>query len=155
MRESISTSISWIKSNSYLLNIKDLDFSKMDLHVHVPDAAVPKDGPSAGTAITIAIFSLLSEQKIDNTLAITGEMNLQGFVTAIGGLDMKIIGGINAGVKTFLFPTENKKDYDKFIEKYEGNTILTGIKFITVDTIHEAIKYALIKKSDSSNLLEL
>jgi ATP-dependent Lon protease len=125
------------------------------IHIHCPEGAVPKDGPSAGTAITIAIFSLLSEQKIDNTLAITGEMNLQGFVTAIGGLDMKIIGGINAGVKTFLFPTENKKDYDKFIEKYEGNTILTGIKFITVDTIHEAIKYALIKKSDSSNLLEL
>ena len=68
---------------------------------------------------------------------------------------MKIIGGINAGVKTFLFPTENKKDYDKFIEKYEGNTILTGIRFITVDTIHEAIKYALIKKSDSSNLCVL
>jgi ATP-dependent Lon protease len=88
-------------------------------------------------------------------LAITGEMNLQGYVTAIGGLDMKIIGGINAGVKTFVFPKENQKDYDKFIEKYEGNTILTGINFITVETIHEAISYAIIKKSDSSNLLEL
>ena len=86
------------------------------LHIHCPEGAVSKDGPSAGTAITIAIYSLLNEKRIKNDVALTGEINLQGEVTAIGGLDLKIQGGVRAGVKTFLYPKANHKDFKDFLE---------------------------------------
>ena len=113
------------------------------VHIHCPDGATPKDGPSAGTAITVTLYSLLNNRKIKNTLAITGEMSLQGKVTAIGGLDLKIIGGIQAGVKTFLFPQENEKDFKKFMEKNEKNPVIEGIEFHAIETIEEALQYAL------------
>ena len=81
------------------------------IHIHCPEGATPKDGPSAGTAITVAIFSLLNNKKVKNTIAITGEINLQGRVTQIGGLKLKILGGIKAGVKEFIYPRENQKDF--------------------------------------------
>ena len=113
------------------------------VHIHCPDGATPKDGPSAGTAITVTLYSLLNNRKIKNTLAITGEMSLQGKVTAIGGLDLKFIGGIQAGVKTFLFPQENEKDFKKFMEKNEKNPVIEGIEFHAIETIEEALQYAL------------
>jgi len=113
------------------------------VHIHCPDGATPKDGPSAGTAITVTLFSLLNDRKIKNTIAITGEMSLQGKVTAIGGLDLKILGGIQAGVKTFLFPQENEKDFKKFMEKNEKNPIVKGINFHAIETIQQALEYAL------------
>jgi ATP-dependent Lon protease len=107
------------------------------IHIHCPEGAVPKDGPSAGTAITTCIYSILNNKKIKNDYAITGEINLQGKVTQIGGLDLKIIGGITAGVKHFIFPAENQIDFDKFYEKYKDDELLNGIKFNPVDNIHE------------------
>jgi len=99
--------------------IKQFEETKCQgLHIHCPEGAVSKDGPSAGTAITIAIYSLLNNIPINNTIAITGEINLQGQVSAIGGLDCKILGGIKAGVKIFLYPEANANDYHDFIEKY-------------------------------------
>jgi ATP-dependent Lon protease len=118
--------------------------SNQGIHIHCPEGATPKDGPSAGTAITVAIYSLLNNKPIKYDLAITGEINLQGCVTAIGGLDLKIIGGINAGVKTFLFPNENKKDFNKFMDKYHGNSIIDGIEFHGIDSIEEALKLSLV-----------
>ena len=79
------------------------------IHIHCPEGATPKDGPSAGTAITVAFYSMLNHRKIKNTIAITGEITLQGKVTAIGGLTLKILGGIRAGVKEFIFPKQNEK----------------------------------------------
>jgi Lon protease (S16) C-terminal proteolytic domain/ATPase family associated with various cellular activities (AAA) len=111
------------------------------LHVHCPQGAVSKDGPSAGTAITIAIYSLLNDKAIRNDVAITGEINLQGQVTAIGGLDYKILGGIRGGVKTFLFPKANHRDYVDFMEKYEEKEFLEGIQFIEVDAIEKVFEY--------------
>jgi len=113
------------------------------IHIHCPEGAVPKDGPSAGTAITVTLYSLLTNKKIKNTIAITGEMNLQGKVTAIGGLDLKILGGIRAGVKTFLFPKDNEKDYTDFLEKYSKNVNIDGIEFHPIETIDEALKYSI------------
>ena len=118
--------------------------SNQGIHIHCPEGATPKDGPSAGTAITVAIYSLLNNKPIKYDLAITGEINLQGCVTAIGGLDLKIIGGINTGVKTFLYPSENKKDFDKFMEKYHDNSIIDGIEFHAIDSIEEALKLSLV-----------
>ena len=119
---------------------KEFEQTKLQgIHVHCPEGATPKDGPSAGTAITIVIYSLLSEKKIKNDIAITGEICLQGNVTAIGGLDLKILGGIRAGVKTFLYPKENNKDFNDFYEKYDGKDILNNINFKEVEHINEVI----------------
>ena len=122
-------------------NIKEMEETKFQgIHVHCPEGAVPKDGPSAGTAITVVIHSLLSGKKIKNDIAITGEINLQGCVTAIGGLDLKILGGIQAGVKEFIFPEENIKEFNEFMEKYKDKPILEDIKFNKVSHIKEVLK---------------
>lgn len=124
---------------------KSMDETKRQgIHIHVPEGATPKDGPSGGTAITVALYSLFSDRKIKSDIAITGEICLQGRVTAIGGLDLKILGGIKAGVKTFLFPKENKKDYDDFMEKYESNKLIEGIEFVSVEKIDEVIDIVFV-----------
>lgn len=113
------------------------------LHIHCPEGATPKDGPSAGTAITVCLYSLLNGIKIRNDIAITGEINMQGQVTAIGGLDLKILGGMKAGVKTFLFPEENNTDFLKFKEKYDKDNFLDEISFYPISSIEEALKHSL------------
>ena len=115
------------------------------IHIHCPEGAVPKDGPSAGTAITTCIYSLLNNKKIKNNIAITGEINLEGCVTAIGGLNLKILGGVRAGVDTFIFPKENLKDYNKFMEeqnKYSND--LSNITFIPVEKIQQVLDIVFI-----------
>lgn len=114
------------------------------IHIHVPEGATPKDGPSAGTAITLVLYSLFSNRKIRSDVAITGEMCLQGKVTAIGGLDLKILGGIRAGVKRLLFPKENEKDFNDFMEKYGKKDIVKDIEFFPIETIEEALGYAMV-----------
>jgi ATP-dependent Lon protease len=109
------------------------------LHIHVPEGATPKDGPSAGTAITMVLYSLFSDRKIKNNVAITGEICLQGRVTAIGGLELKFLGGIRAGVKLFIYPKENEKDFKTIMEKYGGKPIFQGLQFFPVETIDEVI----------------
>jgi endopeptidase La len=107
------------------------------IHIHCPEGATPKDGPSAGTAITCAIYSLLNDKKIKHDYAMTGEMSLDGRVTEIGGLDLKILGGAKAGVKHFIYPSENQMDFEKFMEKYETNSLLSGITFLKAVHIKE------------------
>lgn len=114
--------------------------NKNGVHIHCPEGATPKDGPSAGTAITTAIYSLFNNKKIKNNFAITGEICLNGRVTEIGGLDLKFLGGIKAGIKEFIYPKENQKDYDSFIEKYKDDNIIRGVKFHAVDTIEEVFE---------------
>jgi ATP-dependent Lon protease len=122
-------------------NLKEFEETKMQgIHIHCPEGAVPKDGPSAGTAITCTLYSLLTKRKIKNTVAITGEINLQGCVTAIGGLNLKILGGLKGGVKEFIFPKENEKDYKAFVEKYKEKNILDGIQFHAVENIHQVLE---------------
>jgi len=122
-------------------NLKKYEETKMQgIHIHCPEGAVPKDGPSAGTAITCTLYSLFTNKKIKNTIAITGEINLQGCVTAIGGLDLKILGGIKGGVKEFIFPKENVKDYNSFVEKYKDTGLLDGIVFHSVENIHQVLE---------------
>jgi len=122
-------------------NLKEFEETKMQgIHIHCPEGAVPKDGPSAGTAITCTLYSLLTKRKIKNTVAITGEINLQGCVTAIGGLNLKILGGLKGGVKEFIFPKENEKDYNTFVEKYKEKDILDGIRFHAVENIHQVLE---------------
>jgi ATP-dependent Lon protease len=118
------------------------NFSKtkmQGIHIHCPEGATPKDGPSAGTAITCVIYSILSGKKINNSIAITGEINLQGSVTAIGGLDLKIMGGINGGVTTFIFPKDNMKDFNDFMDKNGTKDEVKSVVFIPVSSIEEVL----------------
>jgi len=110
------------------------------VHIHCPEGSVPKDGPSAGTAITTAIYSIFNNKKIKYNIAITGEISLDGFVTEIGGLDLKIIGAIKAGVKEIIYPDENTKDYNIFMDKYKQTPLIEGIKFYSVNTIQEVFE---------------
>lgn len=147
MKESMSVarSLAWSLFKKHMeknaLSIqKELEETKNGgLHIHVPEGATPKDGPSAGTAITVVLYSLFSNRKIKNDIAITGEICLQGRVTAIGGLDLKILGGIRAGVKTFIYPSENNQDFLKFMDKYKTNDIIKDINFIEVETIEQVL----------------
>ncbi len=142
MKESmnVALTLAWNMTNS---NIKD-ELMKYNLvngvHVHCPEGATPKDGPSAGTAITVTIYSLFNNRKIKNTIAITGEINLDGHVTEIGGLDLKILGGIKAGVKEFIYPKENHKDYVKFEKKYGNTDLVKDIIFHEVEHVNEVLE---------------
>ena len=147
MKESMTVaktlSISLVNQSTIKKVFKEFEDTKMQgIHLHVPEGATPKDGPSAGAAITLVIYSLLTNKKIKNNFAITGEICLQGNVTAIGGLDLKILGGIRAGVTSFLYPKDNIKDFDKFYEKHSEK--LDGIEFFPVEHISEVIKYMII-----------
>jgi len=144
MKESmnVAKTLAWTLLDSHTMEelLKQFEKTKLQgIHVHCPEGAVPKDGPSAGTAITIVMYSLLSNKKIKNNIAITGEICLQGNVTAIGGLELKILGGIRAGVDTFIFPEENKKDFDDFYEKYNAKPIFKGITFHQVKHIKDVL----------------
>ena len=129
-----------------LLDIDEInncdDVCKKAIHVHCPDGATPKDGPSAGTAITLAIYSLLANKKINNTIAITGEITLFGEITQIGGLDLKILGAYKANVKTVLYPQDNKCDFDKFIEKH--GYVLDTMTFIPCKNIYDILSTVFI-----------
>ena len=111
------------------------------IHMHCPEGAVEKDGPSAGVASATAMYSLLTQQPICNTVAITGEVDLRGNVTAIGGLEYKITGGIRAGVKKFLYPKENNKDFLDFKAKHDTSD---DIQFIEISSIHDVFAHVFI-----------
>jgi ATP-dependent Lon protease len=115
------------------------------IHIHTPDCSTPKDGSSATAAITVAIYSLFNNIKIKKEFGITGELNFSGEITEIGGLEFKFLGGIKCGIKEFIFPYENKKDFDNFMSKYKDNQIINDIKFHSVKTIHEVLKLILVK----------
>ena len=148
MKESmtVAKTLAWSLIPAELQKTLSEERKAAGIHIHVPEGATPKDGPSAGTAITAVLYSLLTGRKIPNTVAITGEICLQGRVTAIGGLDLKILGGIRAGITHFIFPEENRKDYNDFIAKYTTieSTVLSGITFTPVNTIQEVFALLLL-----------
>ena len=114
------------------------------IHIHVPEGSTPKEGPSAGAAITTSLYSLFTNKKIYNKLAITGEICLQGNITKIGGLNHKIFGGINAGVETFIYPKDNHDDFVLFKNKYSNKKIFDKIKFIEVEHIKDVFNIAFL-----------
>jgi ATP-dependent Lon protease len=126
--------------NKWLTDLKD--FPK-GLHLHCPEGSTPKEGPSAGTALTCAIYSMLTGRKIKHNIAITGEINLQGRVTSIGGLENKIEGAKKAGVKLILYPKDNEKDI-VLIKERNPTLIDHNIKVIAIQTIDEAFNHAFV-----------
>lgn len=114
------------------------------LHIHCPEGSISKDGPSAGAAITTAIYSLFNDIKIRNDVAITGEINLQGEITAIGGLEIKINGGIKAGIKKFLYPEENERDFEDWKSKNENKHNNLNIEFAKVSKITDVFQHVFV-----------
>jgi len=115
------------------------------IHIHCPDISTKKDGPSATTAFTVLIYSLLNEIKIKNYFGITGETHFGLLLTEIGGLQEKIIHSIKSGIKEFIFPKENEKDFEKIMEKYKDNKIIDGIKFHSIEHISDVFNLILDK----------
>ena len=143
MKESMkcAKTLAWnILPNTVKKDIKE-EMDKLGgfgLHIHCPEASVPKDGPSAGVTITTAIVSRLTGIKVKNTVAMTGEIDLHGRVHAIGGLDAKSFGAFKAGVTDVICPKENEEDYKKILREREPY-----VKFLLVETIEEVLKIAL------------
>lgn len=113
---------------------------KYGIHANFPEGSVNKNGPSAGSCITTVIYSLLNNKKIKYNVAMTGEISLDGYITAIGGLDYKILGSIKSGVTEFLYPEENNKEFTSFIDKYKDTDILKGILFHPVNHIDQVFE---------------
>ncbi|MFZ5670469.1 MAG: endopeptidase La [Pseudomonadota bacterium] len=138
MKESISAANSYVRSRATAFGIKPPVFEKTDIHVHVPDGATPKDGPSAGAAMATAMVSVLTGVPIRKDIAMTGEITLRGRVTAIGGLKEKLLAALRSGVKTVLIPQENEKDLADVPEN-----VKSGLEIIPVSTIDEVLARAL------------
>ena len=138
MKESISAAASYVRARALTFGVKPPVFEKTDIHVHVPDGATPKDGPSAGVAMTVAMVSVLTGVPIRKDIAMTGEITLRGRVTAIGGLKEKLLAALRSGVKTVLIPQENEKDLAEV-----PDNVKAGLEIIPISTADEALKWAL------------
>ncbi len=141
MKESIKAAKSFIKSKSIFYGIKPTLFEKKDIHVHVPEGATPKDGPSAGIAMVTSIVSVLTSIPIKKDVAMTGEITLRGRVLPIGGLKEKLLAALRGGIKTAIIPKENEKDL-----KDIPSIVKDNIKIVLVDHIDEVLKIALTKE---------
>ncbi len=140
MKESITVAEMLIKSRSKQFGIHYDDLKDMSIHVHVPEGATPKDGPSAGAAMVTAIISAITNIEIKRDIAMTGEVNLRGNVTEIGGLKEKLLAAHRSGIKTVLIPQDNEKD----IEEIPAN-VKKGLKIIPVDNIQDVLIHALVR----------
>ncbi len=138
MKESIQAAMSVVRARRHALGIEPEVFQKTDIHVHVPEGATPKDGPSAGIAMCTALVSALTRNPVRADVAMTGEITLRGRVLEIGGLKEKLLAALRGGIKTVLIPFDNKKDLEKMPEQ-----ITQGIEIIPVKTIDEVLKIAL------------
>ena len=135
MKESAQMAISYLRSNAEKLNIEDINFSEIDIHLHVPEGAVPKDGPSAGITITTSVYSALTKKAVDNNIAMTGEMTLHGKVLPIGGVKEKILSSEKMNINTIIIPTKNKKDLIDIPKE-----VLEKLTIYSVDNIQEVFK---------------
>ncbi len=140
MKESAMAAFSYVKGHARQLGIKSSVFDKNDFHIHVPDGATPKDGPSAGITLTTALVSLLTGKPVRHDYAMTGEINLRGKVTAIGGVKEKSIGALRAGITNIILPEENRKDLEDVPED-----VLRQVKFTFVSEIAQVLKIMLAK----------
>ena len=138
MKESISAAASYVRSRALAFGVKPPVFEKTDIHVHVPDGATPKDGPSAGVAMTVAMVSVLTGIPIRKDIAMTGEITLRGRVTAIGGLKEKLLAALRSGVKTVLIPQENEKDLAEV-----PDSVKAGLEIVPVSTVDQVLARAL------------
>ncbi len=146
MKESASAGMTYIRSRSHQLGIDDSFFKNNDVHIHVPEGAIPKDGPSAGITITTAAVSKLTNTPVKRTVAMTGEITLLGRVLPIGGLKEKLLAARRMGIKTVIIPEENKKDIAEL-----PKPVVDDIDIVPVKCMDEVLKIALVPKKNNSS----
>jgi len=140
MQESIQAAASFVKSRATTFGIHPRIFEKRDIHIHVPEGAVPKDGPSAGVGMVTSIVSVLTNNPVRKDIAMTGEVTLRGRVFAIGGLKEKLLAALRGGIKTVLIPKDNEKDLAEV-----PDNVKAGLQIIPVSTVEEVLQHALTK----------
>jgi ATP-dependent Lon protease len=140
MKESISAAASYVRSRSIAFGVKPPTFRSRDIHVHVPEGATPKDGPSAGVAMATAIVSVLTGIPIRKDIAMTGEITLRGRVLPIGGLKEKLLAALRGGVKLVLIPKDNEKDLADI-----PDNVKQGLEIVPASTVDEVLKRALTR----------
>ena len=145
MQESARAAVSYARANLDRFNIKESIFENVDIHIHVPAGAIPKDGPSAGAAMATALISVLTDIPVRNDIAMTGEITLRGRVLPIGGLKEKALGALRAGIRTLIIPEKNQKDLAEI-----PKNIKRKIKFIPVKDMQAVIANALNAKVEKS-----
>ena len=136
MKESAHAALSFIRSNAKALKLKPDFFTKKEIHIHLPEGAIPKDGPSAGITMAMAMVSAISGKHARSDVAMTGEITLRGNVLAIGGLNEKLLAAKRSGIKTVLIPKENEKDLTEI-----QDAVKDGLKIIPIEKIEDALKY--------------
>ncbi len=141
MRESARIALSYVRSKSAQLGVDGDIFAQTDVHVHVPAGATPKDGPSAGVAMTMAIASLFTGRPVRGDVGMTGEVTLRGRVLPIGGVKMKVLAAHRAGLATVILPKRNERDLEDVPEDVRGK-----MTFVLVERIDEALKAGLVDK---------
>lgn len=146
MKESAKTAVTCIRSHADELNIDPMFYSTKDIHIHAPEGAVPKDGPSAGITMATALYSALSNKKVRHDVAMTGEITLRGKVLPIGGLNEKSMAAYKNGVKTVIIPKENSRDLAEIDEAVKNN-----VTFIPVSDIKEVLKIAVLDKTEKTS----
>ena len=140
MKESASIALDYVRSNATKYGIDSEIFSKNDIHVHVPEGAVPKDGPSAGIAITTAIVSCLTKRAVDANVAMTGEVTLRGYALPIGGLREKSLAALRSGIKRIIVPKDNKKAVDELPKE-----VKEALNIVYMKTVDDALDVACVK----------
>jgi len=140
MEESVQAAFSYVRSKAGDFGIDSDMFEQLDIHIHFPEGAIPKDGPSAGVAVTVALISLLTDQPVYPDLAMTGEVTLQGKVLPIGGLKEKSLAAYRTGIKRVVFPKDNEKDLVEIPKE-----VRQSLEFIAIETVDEALGHALAK----------
>jgi ATP-dependent Lon protease len=143
MKESISAAASYVRSRAIDFGVEPPLFDRRDIHVHVPEGATPKDGPSAGVAMVTAIVSILTGIPVRKDIAMTGEITLRGRVLPIGGLKEKLLAALRGGIKTVLIPEENAKDLVEI-----PDNVKNGLEIIPVSHANEVLKYALVRQPE-------
>lgn len=146
MQESAKTAYSYVRANASRFGIDESFYKEKDIHIHAPEGAVPKDGPSAGVTMVTALVSALSGKKVRHNVAMTGEVTLTGRVLPIGGLKEKSLAAFRAGVDTIIIPKENEKDIDKI-----PNSIRNSLNIISAKEVNEVLKNALIGEDTNEN----
>ena len=138
MKESAQAALSYTRSKSKAWNVKDAFFGDKDVHIHVPVGATPKDGPSAGAALTTALMSAMTQRPVRKEVAMTGEITLRGKVLPVGGVKEKVLAAHRAGIKTFVLPEDNRKDIDDIPRK-----VRRDIKFVHAKNMDQVLTLAL------------
>jgi ATP-dependent Lon protease len=150
MKESAQTALSWVRAHSAELNIDPRFFENMDLHLHVPQGAIAKDGPSAGTAILSAIVSLLTGRKVRSDVAMTGEVTLRGAVLPVGGIKSKVLAAHRAGIRTVFLPERNAKDILEVPQDVRNE-----LSFVVVNNVRTVLDSVLETTASGSPLAPL